>query len=387
VDLTGALPVVAPRSVEEVAGALAEARTTGRRLLVVGGRTHLDKGNPSAVDAALSVGALDQLVDWHPEEMLAVVGAGMPCGHLDQLLAGHGQEWPVDAPAQATVGGVIAAAASSPRRLRVGPVRDSVLEVELVSGAGRQIRAGGRTVKNVSGYDLCRLLTGSLGTLGVLTQVALKLWPRPAARRTLRIAGGALDQEADRGEGVGVLFATAQALLATVPRPTALLVTPAGIELRLEGWPADLEEQTALAIQVAGGSANAEIHDQEPFPLARPWEAAPVVAEVAVAPSRLPAVVEAARDAGALAWGALAGVGICWVGLPAPEGGAGVAGGGGGALAALRERVAALGGIAPVVRGPGGLAAAAPAPAVHRRLKQAFDPDGILAPGRFWGAS
>ncbi len=359
------LPLLAPRSVEEVAGVLAEARGAGRRLLVVGGRTHLDKGNPSPVDAELSVAALDRLVEWNPAEMLAVVGAGMPCGRLDELLAEHGQEWPVDAPAAATVGGVIAAAASSPRRLRVGPVRDLVLEVELVSGAGRRIRAGGRTVKNVSGYDLCRLVTGSLGTLGVLTQVALKLRPRPAARRTVRAASR------------NGLFATAATLLAAVPRPTALLVTPIGIELRLEGWPADLEEQTALAIQTLGGSGKVELHDEEPFPLARPWEAAPVVVEAAVAPSRLQAVVEAAADAEMLGWGALAGVGICWVGLPD-----------GGALATLRERIQALDGIAPVVRGPGGgLGAAAPAPAVHRRLKRAFDPDGILAPGRFWGES
>jgi len=380
--------LIQPRSVEELAEALAAARGAGRRLLVVGGRTHLDKGNPSPVDAELSVAALDELVAWQPEEMLAVVGAGMPCGRLDELLAEQGQEWPVDAPARATVGGVIAAAASSPRRLRVGPVRDSVLEVELVSGAGRRVRAGGRTVKNVSGYDLVRLLTGSLGTLGVLTQAALKLRPRPAARRTVRIAADALDQAADHVEGVGDLFGTAQALLATMPRPTALLVTPAGIELRLEGWPVDMDEQTALAVRAAG-SAKVEICDEAPFPLARPWEAASVVAEIAVAPSRLPAVVEAAAEAGALAWGALAGVGICWVGLSAPasEGGAGAGSAGSAALATLRERVAALGGIAPVVRGPGGLGGAAPAPAVHRRLKQAFDPDGILAPGRFWGES
>ena len=361
------MDLIRPYSPEELAGVIAEARRARRRLLVVGGRTHLDKGNPSRVDAELSVGALDRLVAWQPEEMVAVVEAGMPCGRLDELLAEHGQEWPVDAPPQATVGGVIAAAASSPRRLRVGPVRDSVLEVELVDGAGRRIRAGGRTVKNVSGYDLCRLLTGSLGTLGVLTRVALRLRPRPAARRTVRLPA------AGPPAAAGGLLGTAQALLDAVPRPTAVLVTPAGIELRLEGWPMDLEEQTALATRVAGGAM--ERHDEAPFPLARPWDAAPVVAEVAVAPSRLAGVLEAAAEAGTLGWGALAGVGICWVGLPAS----------GDALAALRERVAGLGGIAPVVRGPGGLGAGVPAPAVHRRLKRSFDPDGILAPGRFWG--
>jgi glycolate oxidase FAD binding subunit len=357
--------LITPRSRDEVAEALAAARAGRRRLLPVGGRTHLDKGNPAEVDAELELTALDGLVDYHPAEMVAVVEAGMRCGRLGELLAEHGQEWPVDAPAEATVGGVVAAAASSPRRLTVGPVRDLVLEVELVTGAGRRVRAGGRTVKNVSGYDLCRLVTGSLGTLGVLTQVALKLRPRPRTRRTLLAPGG---------------LGRAAELLVTVPLPTALLVTPAGIELRLEGWPRDLEEQTRLAGKVLGGDA--ELREDAPFPLRHPWSDAPVVVEAAVAPSRLPEVVEAvggggAGPGGALPWGALAGVGICWVGLPdAGEG-----------LTRLRRRAAALGGIAPVVRGPGGLGAAPPAPAaaVQRRLKDAFDPDRILAPGRFWG--
>jgi glycolate oxidase FAD binding subunit len=355
--------LIAPRSRDEVVEALAAARAGWRRLLAVGGRRHLDKGNPSEVDAELELTALDGLVDYHPAEMVAVVQAGMRCGRLDESLAEHGQEWPVDAPAGATVGGVIAAAASSPRRLSVGPVRDLVLEVELVTGAGRQVRAGGRTVKNVSGYDLCRLVTGSLGTLGVLTQVAIKLRPRPRARHTLLAPGG---------------LQVAAELLAAVPLVTAVLVTPSRTELRLEGWPEDLEEQARLARGVLGGDA--EVREDAAFPLERPWSAAPVVVEAAVAPARLPALVEAVRaETGGASpappWGALAGVGICWVGLPGP----------GPELAALRRRAAELGGIAPVVRGPGGLGTAPPAPAVHRRLKDAFDPAGILAPGRFWG--
>jgi glycolate oxidase FAD binding subunit len=353
------MDLITPGSRDEVVEALAAARAGRRRLLPVGGRSHLDKGNPSPVDAELELVALDRLVDYHPAEMVAVVEAGMRCGRLDELLAGHGQEWPVDAPPEATVGGVIAAAASSPRRLAVGPVRDLVLEVELVTGAGRQVRAGGRTVKNVSGYDLCRLLTGSLGTLGVLTQVAIKLRPRPPQCRTI-LAPAGLERAAE--------------LLTAVPLVTAVLVTPGRVELRLEGWPADLEEQTRLASKVLGGEV--EVRDGVAFPLRRPWTAAPVVVEAAVAPARLGALVEALPAAGdAPAWGALAGVGICWVGLPGP----------GPELAALRRRAAELGGIAPVVRGPGGLGAEPAAPAVHRRLKHAFDPAGILAPGRFWG--
>ena len=118
--------------------------------------------------------------------------------------------------------------------------------------------------------------------------------------------------------------------------------------------------------------AAATVTEDAPFPLERPWEAMPVVAEAAVPPSRLDAAV--VGDA----WGALAGVGLAWVGLGTPNG----------ELGELRDRVRAVGGIAPVVRGPGGLGdAPVAAPQVQRRLKEAFDPNGVLAPGRGWGGA
>ena len=156
-------------------------------------------------------------------------------------------------------------------------------------------------------------------------------------------------------------------LLEAVPLPSSVVATPDGVEVALEGWPEEIEEQTA-AIRSAVGDV--ELHEDETI---RGPEAidAPVVAEVAVAPSRLEAVLEGEDD-----WRALMGVGIAWVGLPDDRE----------RLAALRRRVAEAGGIAPVIRGPGGLGdAPVPAPEVHRRLKATFDPAGILAPGRFWG--
>jgi glycolate oxidase FAD binding subunit len=354
-------PTVEPASREELARTLAAASAEGRRLLPVGGRTHLGKGNPTVVDAELSVRKLNRLVSCEAAEMIAVVEAGLTIGELDAVLAGQGQEWPVDAAPEATVGGVVATAPSSPRRLAVGAVRDSVLELHLVTGDGRELRAGHPTVKNVAGFDLCKLLTGSLGTLGVITQVALRLRPRPGARRTLAFPAAG---------GVSESFALAVALLAAAPLAAAVLVTPDAVVLRLEGWPADVDEQAARAAAVAGGAPVAGGPD-EPFPAARPWLDAPVVVEAAVPPSRLPAL---AASAGA-SWAALAGVGIAWVGLPGP----------GEPLSALRARVAELGGVAPVVRGPGGLGPGLPAPRVQERIKHAFDPAGILAPGRFWG--
>jgi len=295
---------------------------------------------------------LDELVEYDPAEMLAVVEAGMRVGDLGATLAEGGQEWPVDAPDGATVGGVIAAGASSPRRLRVGHVRDTVVETELITGDGRTIRSGARTVKNVTGFDLHRLATGSLGTLGAIVQVALKLRPLPQLRRSIVAEGD--------GMGLGLR------MLEGVPLPAAILAEPDRVDVRLEGWAEEVEEQTAAARAV---TSPVEIRDDPP-PL-DPFDAdAPVIAEAAVAPSRLPELVD-----GLTGWRALLGVGLAWFALPDA----------GDALAEVRRRAAAAGGIAPVIRGPGGLGpGSVPAPEVHRRLKAAFDPAGILAPGRSW---
>lgn len=346
------MDLIHPLAKADVVEAVRAANGAGSRLLAVGGRRHMDKGNPSEVDAELWTTQLDRLVAYEPAEMVAVVEAGMRVAELGRILAQGGQEWPADAPEDATVGGVLASGASSVRRLKVGALRDTVLEAELVTGAGQLVRSGARTVKNVTGYDLHKLVVGSLGTLGVIVQVALKVRPLPEARRTLRFEGG---------------LEIARALLAAVPGAAVVLATPAGIQIRLEGWAAEVDEQDAAAVAVAGEPL--ERTDGEPFPSSRPWEDEPVVAEVAVPPSQLE--LAAIGDA----WGALVGVGLAWVGLPDADG----------SLAALRERVRSVGGIAPVVRGPGGLGdEPVAAPEVQRRLKAALDPSGVLAPGRGW---
>jgi glycolate oxidase FAD binding subunit len=346
--------LIHPMDKAEVTEALRQATADRKRLLVVGGRTHVDKGEPCAVDAELWTTQLDALVAYEPAEMIAVVEAGMRVGELDRILAEGGQEWPSDAPADATVGGVIASGTSSPRRLKVGALRDTVLEAEVVTGDGRLVRSGARTVKNVTGYDLHKLVAGSLGTLAVIVQVALKLRPLPRARRTMRFDG-------DLG--------LADEFLGAVHGSAAVLATPGAVDVRLEGWPEEVEEQTAMARRVQRPVATV---DDAPFPLERPWEGFPTVAEAACPPSKLG---EALTGDG---WGALAGVGIAWLGLD----------GGERELDELRSRVHAVGGIAPIVRGAGGLGdSPVAAPGVHRRLKAAFDPNGVLAPGREWETS
>src|SRR5262245_49133883 len=119
--------------------------------------------------------------------MTVTVGAGTPFGELDATLATRGQEVALDPRSHdATIGGILACGLSGLRRLRYGPVRDHVLEVRFVTGDGQVVKGGGPTVKNVTGYDLPRLLVGSFGTLGVLAQVTLRCRPRPRVTRWLR---------------------------------------------------------------------------------------------------------------------------------------------------------------------------------------------------------
>ena len=347
------MDLIEATSKQGVREVLRAASERGKRVSIVGGRTHLDKGNPSDVDIELATGRLDRVIAYDPAEMLAVVEAGMRIGDLRRILAEGGQEWPADAADNATVGGTIATAPSSPRRLRMGPLRDSVVEMELVTGEGRLVRSGARTVKSVAGYDVHRLATGSLGTLGAIVQVAVKVRPLPKARRVVRTSAGGL--------------LAGRRILDAVALPSAVVATPERVEVALEGWPAEIEEQTESVGRVAGDVKIIEDEDVEGSEAI----AGPIMVEAAVPPSKLPAVLDEESE-----WRALIGVGIAWVGL----------GETGERLAALRGRVAEAGGIAPVIRGPGGLGdAPVPALEVHRRLKAAFDPAGILAPGRFWG--
>ena len=158
----------------------------------VGGRTQWDVGG--SVDAsAREVQAPSGIVEVEPAEMVVRVRAGTPVAELDAALAERGQQVALDParPDVATVGGVLAVGHSGMRRLRYGPVRDTVLEVRTVMAEGQLVKAGGPVVKNVSGFDLGRLLVGSLGTLGFLAEVVLRCSPKPPVAQWLRSPEGA----------------------------------------------------------------------------------------------------------------------------------------------------------------------------------------------------
>jgi len=272
------------------AGEVVDAVRSGRRLLPVGGRRHMARRGAVEVDAELWTSALDRLVAYDPAEMLCVVQAGMRLGELRAALADGGQEWPTDEPDDATVGGVIAAGVDPVRRLRVGTLRDSVVEMEVVLGDGRLVTSGARVVKNVSGFDVHRLLTGSLGTLGVITQVALKVRPLPAARRTLVTREGGL--------------ALGRRLLDAVRQPAAVLAEPDRIVVHLEGWPAEVAEQEASVRALAACEAT----EEPPVPGVDTFPGSPIVVEAGIVPSRLEGTL-----AGLDAYRALSGVGLTWI--------------------------------------------------------------------------
>ena len=210
----------------------------------VGGRTQWDVGGALAPEAR-EVRAPAGVVAHEPAEMVVRVRAGTPVAELDAALAEGGQMVPLDPadPTRATVGGVLAVGHSGPRRLRHGPVRDTLLEARFVSAEGRLVKAGGPLVKNVTGYDLCRLLVGSLGTLGFLAEVVLRATPRPPVARWL---AGRADPFAARRR---------------LHRPSSVLWDGATTWVLLEGHPADVDAEAALL-----GPRFAEVAGPPPLP-------------------------------------------------------------------------------------------------------------------------
>ncbi len=168
---------------EEVHEFSAEVGTSDP-ITVVGGRTQWNVGGvPDG--SAREVAAPSGIWSHEPEEMTVRCGAGTPLSELSEQLARHGQMVPFDMPPNATVGGVLSVGRSGIRRLRYGHIRDLVLQIRHIDSDGKIVTSGGPTVKNVSGYDLCRLLVGSLGKLGCLAEVTLRCLPVPETTRWL----------------------------------------------------------------------------------------------------------------------------------------------------------------------------------------------------------
>jgi glycolate oxidase FAD binding subunit len=196
-------PVRRPNSVVELAELVVRARKDKEGVFPIGGGTMLGFGMPPGKKGtAADVRALARVTDYPARDMTVTVEAGITIAELRCLLAAERQRLPVDVPRAeaATLGGVLAANVSGARRYGWGTLRDYVIGISVINDEGQPIKAGGRVVKNVAGYDLCKLYIGSLGTLGVITQVTLKVVPEPEqhALVTLACAAEHLEELLDR---------------------------------------------------------------------------------------------------------------------------------------------------------------------------------------------
>ncbi len=333
-----------PTDIDGVRAAMTAADAEGATVTVRGGGTR--SGAPAGDGRVLHTGGLAGIVDHIPAELTVTVLAGTDSATLADELAAVGQWWPhADVRAGSTVGGIIAAAASGPRRLRYGPLRDSLLEVVLVTGDGRLVKGGGRTVKSVAGYDIPRLAAGSRGRLGVVVQATLKLTPVPPASGLFVMHGTLAERRA-----------AARTLLRTVWRPSSLVLTPGRLSIELAGPQADVTAPEGFA--------------SEDLPQA--LHGAALVA-VGVPPAQVGAFADHVESRG-LAYEAEVGTGACRVAVEDDA-----------QLTAVDEWARSLGGHAVVAAGPAGfdLSAASRHHAVadiESRLRTSFDPRSVLRP-------
>jgi glycolate oxidase FAD binding subunit len=410
--------VVFPGSAEEVARVVRAAGAVGVPVVPWGGGTQMYRGAPPR-DGALVVGLrrLGRVLEHEPADLTATAEAGITLAALQDSLGARGQWLPLDSPApgEATLGGVLAANAAGTRRLGSGTARDLVIGIRVVAPDGALVRAGGKVVKNVAGYDLAKLYIGSLGTLGIIVDATLKLRPRPemegacwatfptlgaAARAAVALAGSELGpvatvlldpvagEECGRHVGFGAVPAA------------AVLVAFDG----LPGSVASARDEAAQALRAAGAGAvealdaSATARALDAVREARQLVTSPLaVATVGVLPvdvgAYLDAAGAAARGAGVrLAALAHAGHGLVTLILTAAGAETPLAAATAATLGQCRDAARARGGHLAIEWAPLGVREACPVwdppgPAVElmRGLKTRLDPQGLLNPGRFVG--
>jgi glycolate oxidase FAD binding subunit len=287
--VSGVMPrlVVSPRDEAEVAAVLAAATADHVAVAVRGGGTKLDWGSPpERCDIVVSTTRIAGVVDHEPADLVCVVRAGTTLVRLQEQLGsvpGYRQRLMLDPPqgANATVGGVVATAASGPLRTRFGTARDLVIGASFVLSDGTTGRSGGKVVKNVAGFDVAKLLVGSLGTLAVITEVAFRLHPLPAASRTVVFAS--------RSPGELCAFAAAVSRLQVTPSIVDLH-WPEGLVLaRFDSSERGCMVQAEQVTERAGGRI---LSEQEALALATllaasPWSEPGCIAAVAMLPSRV----------------------------------------------------------------------------------------------------
>jgi glycolate oxidase FAD binding subunit len=399
-----------PRDAAEVEQAVNWALAGAKTLEVVGRGSKRTIGRAAQWDATLDLSGLAGVTLYEPAELVLSAKAGTPLAEIEALVAANGQELafePMDygpllggGAGAGTIGGALSANLSGPRRIKAGAARDHFLGVQAVSGRGETFKSGGRVVKNVTGYDLCKLLAGSWGTLAVMTDVTIKTLPRAETEETTLLLG--LDDRA-----AGKLMAAAMGSFADasaaahLPQAVAARIAEtataggAVTAFRLEGVAPSVAHRKAVLARLAApfgtvgtlGEAASRtfwqaVRDVVPFAAGGPagthdlWR-------ISTAPTRGAdighALSEQAQAEILYDWAG----GLIWAALPPSED----------ARADLvRSSVAAVGGHATLVRAPAGVRAAVavfePGPpelaALTRRVRESFDPRGVLNAGRMW---
>ena len=398
----------APDTVEELAYLVAEAADTRTPLEVMGHGTKREVGRLVQYGAVLSTESLVGVSLYEPTELVLVALAGTPVAQIEQMLAENDQELPFEpvdlgpvlgfGPGQATIGGVLATNISGSRRILSGSARDHLLGVQAVNGRGETIRSGGRVMKNVTGYDLSRALAGSWGTLAVLTEVAIKVLPTQREVRTLLCFGLA---DPTGVEVLGLALGTPFEVSGTVhvngelarrfsdeeiSRPgqsvTAIRVEnfPASARYRasrlkqmLQAYAPALELDTARSRMFWDDLKSLRMFERTGRPL---WR-------ISMAPTSGPKLVHSlARKIDVRALYDWSG-GLIWLDTPLITDAGAVE---------IRRTLAEFGGHATLIRAEPQARAVidvfqpldAPLMALTAALKQAFDPVGILNPGRMY---
>jgi glycolate oxidase FAD binding subunit len=393
------------RDGKEAEDAVRWALGNEKSLELAGQGTKRAVGRPSQTDLTLDVSGLTGVTLYEPAELVLSARTGTPLAEIEALLEENNQALafePIDygpllggEANRGTLGGAIAANLSGPRRIKAGAARDHFLGVTAVTGRGETIKSGGRVVKNVTGYDLCKLLAGSWGTLAAMTDITVKVLPKAETEATVLVAGlddarACAAMAAAMGSSCDVSGA------AHLPDHVAswfdgLPKSEASTVLRLEGFlPSVAHRREALAARMKSFGPVSIVDEKNSRAL---WQSIrnvrPFVMETALArplwrisaaPRRGHEIAAAITPAAQMFYDWAGG--LIWVAMPFAEPDA----------AAIRDAVAAVGGHATLIRAPAAVRAAidvfAPeesaSRALAKRVKESFDPKGVLNPGRMW---